>query len=89
MPYTQQPGRGPINKYGALQQKGLISDKIKNKIEVAKQKHKARRASRTKIENLRTDLAVASAGIVGGGIVKFAKDALSGKPISGIFADKP
>lgn len=26
MPYTQQPGRGPINKYGALQQKGLIGD---------------------------------------------------------------
>ena len=26
MPYTQKPGRGPINKYGALQQKGLIGD---------------------------------------------------------------
>ena len=26
MPYTQQPGRGPINKYGALKQKGLIGD---------------------------------------------------------------
>tara|TARA_Y100000004_G_scaffold180858_1_gene225913 strand:- start:546 stop:866 length:321 start_codon:yes stop_codon:yes gene_type:complete len=26
MPYTQKLGRGPINKYGALQQKGLIGD---------------------------------------------------------------
>ena len=26
MPYIQKPGRGPINKYGALQQKGLIGD---------------------------------------------------------------
>ena len=26
MPYKQQPGRGPINKYGALKQKGLIGD---------------------------------------------------------------
>lgn len=89
MAYKQQPGRGPINKYGALQQKGLIGDKIKNKIEVAKHKHRARRASRTKSENLRTDLAYTSAGVVGAGIIKFAKDALSGKPISGIFADKP
>ena len=89
MAYIQQPGRGPINKYGALKQKGFIGDKIKNKIEVAKQKHKARRASRTKLGNLRTDLAYGSAAFTGAGIVKFAKDALSGKPISGIFADKP
>tara|TARA_Y100001938_G_C7876175_1_gene322742 strand:- start:320 stop:589 length:270 start_codon:yes stop_codon:yes gene_type:complete len=89
MAYTQNPGRGPINKYEALQQKGLIGDKIKNKIKVAKQKRDDRRASRTKSENLRTDLASLSASIVGGGIVKFVKDALSGKPISGIFADKP
>ena len=26
MAYTQKPGRGPINKYGALQKKGLIDD---------------------------------------------------------------
>ena len=26
MPYTQNPGRGPMNKYGALKQKGLIGD---------------------------------------------------------------
>ncbi len=26
MAYKQNPGRGPVNKYGALQKKGLIGD---------------------------------------------------------------
>lgn len=28
MPYKQKPGRGPINKYGTLQQKGLIKPSV-------------------------------------------------------------
>ena len=39
MAYKQQPGRGPINKYGPLQEKGLIKPKpLKNKGDSAKKK---------------------------------------------------
>ena len=31
MGYTQAPGRGPINKYGALKQKGLLNPTNPNK----------------------------------------------------------
>ena len=79
------PQQSPVNKIGDGKFKEAVNRKVKN----FKAGVKSRRSARTKSENLRTDLAYGSAGFVGAGIVKFVKHALSGKPISGIFADKP
>ena len=44
MAYTQQPGRGPMNKYAPLQEKGLIKPKpLKNKGDAAKKAAKRKK----------------------------------------------